>query len=62
MPRVERDRELARRRQRKKKLRKLRARFRATNNPAEKREIQAKARRVSPFVNFEAEEQAAEQG
>lgn len=57
MGRVERDRELARRRTRRMKLRKLRSRFRAATDSTEKRMIQQKARKVSPFVNFEAEEQ-----
>ncbi len=53
MGRVERTRELARRRKRRAKLRLLRARYAAATNQGEKERILAKARRVSPFVSFE---------
>lgn len=55
MPRLERDRELARRRSRKAKIKKLRAKYAASQNDAEKQEILAKARRLSPFIEFETE-------
>lgn len=53
MGRVERDREIARRRIRRAKLKKLRARYQAATTPAEKEAIFLKARKVSPFVEFE---------
>lgn len=52
MPKTERDRELARRRKRKVKLQKLKTRFAKATSPAEKAELQAKARRMSPFVSL----------
>ncbi|MEW4527801.1 MAG: DUF6800 family protein [Maioricimonas sp. JB045] len=52
MGRIERSRELARRRTRKAKLKKLRAKFAAAKNETEKTEILEKARRVSPFVEL----------
>lgn len=63
MGRVERDREIARRRSRRAKLRKLRAKYRAATNEADKAAIQEKVRRISPLVNLaeeEAETAAAE--
>ena len=59
MGRVERSREIARRRARKSKLRKLRARYAASTDPSEKRAIIDKVRRVSAFVDLEQEEAAA---
>lgn len=58
MGRVERDREIARRRTRRAKLRKLRAKYRAATSESEKSAIQEKVRRISPLVNL-AEEEAA---
>ncbi len=57
MGRVERDREIARRRSRRAKLRKLRAKYRAATNEGDKAAIQEKVRRISPFVNLAEEEQ-----
>ena len=54
MPRTERGRELARRRARKAKLAKLRTKFAAAKTDAERQEIAAKARKVSPFVELSA--------
>ena len=59
MGRVERDREIARRRSRRAKLRKLRAKYRAATNEGDKAAIQEKVRRISPFVNLAEEEQEA---
>jgi hypothetical protein len=59
MGRVERDREIARRRSRRAKLRKLRAKYRAATNESDKAAIQEKARRISPMVNLAEEESAA---
>ncbi len=53
MPRDEGARELARKRIRKAKLKKLRLRYSTAKNETEKEEIFAKARRISPFVEFE---------
>ena len=53
MGRVEGSRELARRRRRRVKLKKLRKQFAATDNKTEREEIRAKARRISPFANLE---------
>ncbi|MFH5803842.1 DUF6800 family protein [Alienimonas sp. DA493] len=50
MPKPERQKELARRRHRKIKLKKLRVKYTAANSAEEKDEIFAKARRISPFV------------
>ena len=55
MGRVERDREIARRRTRRAKLKKLRAKYEAAQSQSEKDEIFAKARKLSPFVVFEAD-------
>lgn len=52
MGRVERDRELARKRKRRQKLKKLRAKYANASTPAERAEIEAKARRISPFAVF----------
>lgn len=53
MGRVERDREIARRRKRRDKIKRLRARFDAAQTQADKDLIFLKARRQSPFVVFE---------
>jgi hypothetical protein len=53
MGRVERTREIARRRKRRVQLKKLRIRFAAAASESEKAEIMTKARRLSPFINFE---------
>jgi hypothetical protein len=53
MGRMERERELARQRTRRAKVKKLRAKYAATKNEGEKVEILAKAKRISPFVVFE---------
>lgn len=50
MPKVERARELTRRRSRKAKLKKYRAKYAAASNDAEREEIAAKVRRISPFA------------
>lgn len=50
MGRVERDREIARRRARKTKLKKLRARLAKATDQASRSVILAKVRRVSPFA------------
>lgn len=54
MGRVERDREIARRRTRRAKLKKLRAKYEAAQSQGEKDEIFAKARKLSPFVDLAA--------
>jgi hypothetical protein len=53
MGRIERTREIARRRKRGVQLQKLRVRFAAATSESEKAEIIAKTRRLSPFVNLE---------
>lgn len=53
MPRVERDRELARRRQRKKKLIKLRKKYAEASDRAEREAIEEKVRKISPFAVLE---------
>lgn len=57
MGRVERDREIARRRTRRAKLKKLRTRYAEASSRAEKQTIQEKVSRISPFVDLAAEEQ-----
>lgn len=54
MPRIERDRELARRRHRHQKLKKLVLKFAKATNQADKQTIAAKVRRLSPFFDLEA--------
>ena len=54
MGRVERQRELARRRKRRVQLKKLRVKHAAATSDTEKAELLAKARRMSPFVVLEA--------
>ncbi len=53
MGRVERDREIARRRARRAKVRKLRQRYEAAKTATEKNEIREKMLRVSPLVVLE---------
>ena len=53
MPRVERDRELARRRKRKKQVAKLRKKYAGASDRAEKEAIVEKMRKVSPFTVLE---------
>lgn len=53
MPRIERDRELARRRKRKAKLKKLEARFAKLTAAGEKQVVFEKLRKISPLVNWE---------
>ncbi len=52
MGRTERNRELARKRTRRAKLKKLRTKFVAAKSDSEKKTLFAKARKVSPFVEF----------
>lgn len=54
MGRVERQRELARRRKRRVQLKKLRVKYAAATSETEKTEILTKARRMSPFIELEA--------
>ncbi len=54
MGRIERTREIARRRIRRTKLRKLRAKFAKATSPGEKQAIMDKVRRISPFTDLEA--------
>lgn len=53
MGRIERSREIARRRIRATKLKKLRVRYAAATTEADKTEIIEKIRRVSPFLKLE---------
>jgi hypothetical protein len=53
MGRVERDREIARRRARRSKLKKLKIRFSKATDQASKNVIIAKVRRISPFAQLE---------
>ncbi|MBA3312595.1 MAG: hypothetical protein M3552_06060 [Planctomycetota bacterium] len=53
MPRTERGRELARRRARKDKLKKLRTKYAAAKTDADKQLIFEKARKISPFIKME---------
>jgi hypothetical protein len=59
MGRIERQRELARRRARKVKLQKLRARFAKATDSNTKELILQKVRRISPFLDLKAEAKAA---
>ena len=59
MGRVERDREIARRRARRAKLSKLRSRYAKASSRAEKDAVVEKARKLSPFIDFESGEKAA---
>lgn len=53
MPRIERDREIARRRQRKVKIQKLVEKYMKATAQADKTVIATKVRRLSPFYNIE---------
>jgi len=53
MGRVERTREIARRRSRRTKLRKLRDKYAKATSADEKQTLVAKARRLSPFANLD---------
>jgi Ribonuclease G/E len=53
MPRIERDREIARRRHRKVKIQKLITKYMKTTVQADKVVIANKVRRLSPFYNLE---------
>lgn len=53
MPRIERDREIARRRQRKSKIQKLIVKYMKATAQADKAVIATKVRRLSPFYNLE---------
>ncbi len=53
MPRVERGRELARKRKRKEKLRKYREKFAKATDRAEKEAIIEKVRKISPLMTLE---------
>ncbi len=53
MGRVERTREIARRRCRRVKLKKLRTKYAACSNESEKATILAKVRKISPFATLE---------
>ena len=53
MPRIERDREIARRRQRKVKIKKLIEKYMKATAQADKVVIATKVRRLSPFYNLE---------
>ena len=53
MGRVERDREIARRRTRRTKLKKLRKLYAKADSKGQKDEIVAKVRRISPFAELE---------
>ena len=55
MGRVERDREIARRRPRRRKLQKLRTEFAAASNKSQKQAIVEKVQRISPLVDLENE-------
>lgn len=55
MGRVERTREIARRRQRRNKLQKLRRQYAAANNKSQKQAIVEKVQRISPLVDLESE-------
>ncbi len=59
MGRVERTREIARRRQRRAKLQKLRERFNKASNKSEKQAILEKVQRISPLVDLESEPSGA---
>ena len=55
MGRIERGRELARQRKRRTKLRKLRGKYTAATSQGEKDAIKEKVRRISPFVDLDAD-------
>jgi len=54
MPRIERDRELARNRKRKVQLKKFTERYLKATSTSDKQLIAAKIRRMSPFFDLEA--------
>lgn len=54
MGRVERQREIARRRVRRVKLKKLREKYAASKDPDTRTRIAEKVRRISPFLNLDA--------
>ncbi len=56
MGRVERTREIARRRSRRTKLKKLRTKYAQSKKEGEKAAIVAKARKISPFAQLEDEQ------
>ena len=53
MGRVERSREIARRRARRAKLTKLKKRYAAAKTQSDKTELEAKIKKVSPFVTID---------
>jgi hypothetical protein len=53
MGRIERTREIARRRARRVKLKKLRKRFAVAKSEAEKADVRARVRRLSPFATLD---------
>ena len=53
MPRIERDREIARRRQRKVKIKKLIEKYMKATAQADKAVLATKVRRLSPFYNID---------
>ncbi|MDA0834238.1 MAG: hypothetical protein O2955_10250 [Planctomycetota bacterium] len=53
MGRVERDREIARRRVRRVKLKKLREKYAASKDPDTRAQIAEKVRRISPFASLD---------
>jgi len=53
MGRIERTREIARRRTRRAKLKKLRKSYAKASSRSEKEDLQAKARKISPFAILE---------
>ena len=53
MPRIERDREIARRRQRSEKIKKLITKYMKASAQADKAVIATKVRRLSPYYNIE---------
>lgn len=62
MPRIERDREIAKRRQRKVKIQKLIAKYMKATAQADKVVIATKVRRLSPFYNVEERVAAIKEG
>jgi hypothetical protein len=52
MGRVERSREIARRRARRSKLKKLRKKFASAKNESERLDLQQKVRKLSPFATL----------
>jgi hypothetical protein len=62
MGRIERGRELARQRKRRAKLKKLRGKYVAAGSTGEKEAIKQKVRRLSPFVDLDADLNPQRQG